>query len=106
MRLKPCPTYRYNTPVRCILGVLCRKNVCLIQCTAGKQHLPLTTADILLLDATNILSRAAIDAKRFSNVPKGVSIRYCFEAWVHFLIAATTPTLMVIAVFDDPAAVS
>jgi len=35
----------------------------------------------------------------------GVSIRYCFEAWVNFLIAATTPKLMVIAVFDDPTAV-
>ena len=79
-----------------------------IRCTAtNKQHPSnsFTAPDVLVLDATNILSRAAIDAKRCSDVPE-VSIRRCFEAWVDFLIAATAPHLLVIAVFDNPAAVS
>jgi hypothetical protein len=102
MRLKPCPTYSGHAAVGCRLGILRRRNPCFSRCTASEQH---PRPDVLLLDATNILSRAAIDAKRCSNIPE-VSIRYCFGVWVKFLIAATTPHLLVVAVFDNPATVS
>lgn len=58
-------------------------------------------ADVLVLDATNVLSRAAADAKRWVDVP-GVSVRSCFEDWLAFLAAAAGAPPAVIAVFDNP----
>jgi hypothetical protein len=106
MQLKPRLAYRSTKLIKCRPAILRRDSPCLTHCTAGDQQHPVSSApDVLILDATNILSRAAIDAKRCSDVP-GVSIRYCFEAWVNFLMAATPPHLLVIAVFDNPASVS
>ena len=53
--------------------------------------------DVLVLDATNILSRASSDAKQI----QGASLRSCFEDWVVFLLAATAPQFFV-AIFDNP----
>lgn len=105
MRFTPCTVPRYATVVRNRPGVLRQSIPSLIRCTAGDQQHALPTADILVLDATNILSRAAIDAKRSKAIPE-VSIRFCFEIWVDFIIAATSPRCLVVAVFDKAAAVS
>jgi hypothetical protein len=59
------------------------------------------SADVLVLDATNILSRAAADAKRWAGTP-GVSVRSCFEDWLVFLAAAAGTAPALVAVFDNP----
>ena len=66
----------------------------------------------LIIDATNIASRASVDSK---NSNKTVSTAICFEKWIQYLIfvaittatatTATAPLGHLIAVFDSPDAV-
>ena len=55
---------------------------------------------VLVIDATNVLSRASADSKRLRHAG-GHSLQTSFEDWLAFLQAAAAPDLAV-AVFDDP----
>lgn len=85
--------------VRCLFGlkrVHRRQAARVVVAQATRLH-----ADVLVLDATNILSRASSDARRLSHVPIGYSLKACFRDWVTYLVAAASPQVL-IAIFDNP----
>jgi hypothetical protein len=57
--------------------------------------------DVLLLDATNILSKAKADSSRWRGHRGGPSLKRCFQAWIDFLHTSTAG-VPIIAVFDSP----
>jgi hypothetical protein len=57
--------------------------------------------DVLLLDATNILSKAKADSSRWRGHRDGPSLKRCFQAWIDFLHTSTAG-VPIIAVFDSP----
>lgn len=56
--------------------------------------------DLLLLDGTNILSKAKADSRRWKGHHDGAEVKTCFRAWVDFL-QASTANVPIIAVFDS-----
>lgn len=87
------PTYSEITSPRIPKQQARPRRLRAVQCVGGSRS-------VLVLDATNILSRASADRQRWQHVP-GQSLQGAFQAWLAFLQLLAADALLV-AVFDEP----
>lgn len=102
--MQQCRVWSQPTPAAAAARLHCRR----LQSTSARSHSRVQCcgsaleADVAIIDAQNVLSRAHADHRRGCRLA-GETAASSFADWLQFLQAVTSPRLMV-AVFDAPAA--